>query len=120
MLQSLQLPRLLQLPWSPFSQRSKRWVNACIYLSSPSTTGHPHATHFSGNELDRTGAGTFAALLPIYRDLNEMGTGTVAPNALAAVAIEMGRPFLMASLVAAIALIVIFLHGAENSAEEIV
>ena len=59
-----------------------------------------------------TGAGTFAALLPIYRDLNEMATGTVAPNALAAIAIEMGRPFLMASLAAAIALIIIFLHGA--------
>jgi len=59
-----------------------------------------------------TGAGTFAALLPIYRDLDEMGTGTVAPNALVAIAIEMGRPFLLASLVAAITLIVIFLHGA--------
>lgn len=59
-----------------------------------------------------TGAGTFAAVLPIYQDLDEITSGTNAPNALSAIAIEMGRPFLLAISAAAAALIITFLHGA--------
>lgn len=40
-----------------------------------------------------TGAGTFEALLPIYRDVDG-NTELAAPTAAAAVAITMGRPFL--------------------------
>jgi hypothetical protein len=40
-----------------------------------------------------TGAGTFAALLPIYRDVDDVTAGA-APTAAASIAIEMGRPLL--------------------------
>jgi hypothetical protein len=38
-----------------------------------------------------TGAGTFAAILPIYRDMNDPPT-SIAPTAAAALSIELGRP----------------------------
>ena len=59
-----------------------------------------------------TGAGTFAAVLPIYRDIDEQTTGSVAPTAAAAIAAEMGRPFLWAILIAVIALALTLLRGA--------
>ena len=59
-----------------------------------------------------TGAGTFAAILPIYQDIDELATGSAAPTAAAAIAVEMGRPFLWAILLAAIALVVTLLRGA--------
>ena len=59
-----------------------------------------------------TGAGTFAAILPIYLGLDELSTGTIAPTAAAAIAVEMGRPLLGAILIAAIALVVTLLRGA--------
>ena len=46
-----------------------------------------------------TGAGTFAAALPIYRDVDELATGYIPPTAAAAIAVEMGRPFFWATLV---------------------
>ena len=45
-----------------------------------------------------TGAGTFAAVLPIYRNIDELATGDIAPTAAAAIAVEMGRPFFWAIL----------------------
>ena len=59
-----------------------------------------------------TGAGTFAAILPIYRDIDELSTGHVAPTAAVAIAIEMGRLFFWAILVAAIALTLTLMRGA--------
>ena len=59
-----------------------------------------------------TGAGTFAAVLPIYRDIDELATGYIAPTAAAAIAVEMGRPFFWAILMAAIALALTLLRGA--------
>ena len=59
-----------------------------------------------------TGAGTFAAILPIYRNIDELATGYIAPTAAAAIAVEMGRPFFWAILMAAIALAVTLLRGA--------
>jgi hypothetical protein len=59
-----------------------------------------------------SGAGTFAAVMPIYRDINELAVGDVAPTAAAQIAIEMGKPFLWAAIIGAIALIIILLHGA--------
>jgi hypothetical protein len=58
-----------------------------------------------------TGAGTFAAILPIYQGIDELAIGSVAPTAAAAIAVEMGRPFLWAILMAAIALVVTLLRG---------
>ena len=58
-----------------------------------------------------TGAGTFAAVLPIYRDIDG-GTGSIAPTAAATIVVEMGRPFFWAILAAAIALALTLLRGA--------
>ena len=59
-----------------------------------------------------TGAGTFAVILPIYRDLDELTAGTAAPTAAAAIAIEMGRLFLWASVAGGIALAIMLLRAA--------
>ncbi len=59
-----------------------------------------------------SGAGTFAAVLPIYQGIDELTTGQNAPTAAAAIAIEMGRPFFWATLLAATALVLILLRGA--------
>ena len=44
--------------------------------------------------LRGTGAGTFAAIAPIYRDVEDQTAVFTAPTAAAAVAIELGRPVL--------------------------
>jgi hypothetical protein len=59
-----------------------------------------------------TGAGTFASIVHIYRDISELTARSVAPTAAAAIAIETGLPFLIGSLVAAAALVVVLLRGA--------
>jgi hypothetical protein len=59
-----------------------------------------------------TGAGTFAAVLPIYQDIDELATGVLAPTTAAGIAVEMGRPFLWALLMAVIALVLSLLRGA--------
>jgi hypothetical protein len=59
-----------------------------------------------------TGAGTFAAVLPIYRDIDELASLHTAPTAAAAIAVELGRPILWAALIAAIVLVFTLLRGA--------
>jgi hypothetical protein len=59
-----------------------------------------------------TGAGTFAAVLPIYRNIDELATGSIPPSAVAAIAIEMGKPFLLAILMATVVLVVTLVRGA--------
>ena len=59
-----------------------------------------------------SGAGTFAAILPIYQGIDELAIGQVAPTAAAAIAIEMGWPIFWAILIAAIALVFLLLRGA--------
>jgi hypothetical protein len=59
-----------------------------------------------------TGAGTFAAILPIYKDIDELATGSNPPTAIAAIAVEMGRPFLLAMGLAIIWFVFALLHGA--------
>jgi len=44
--------------------------------------------------LRGTGAGTFAAIAPIYRDIEDQTAIFTAPTAAAAIAIELGRPML--------------------------
>jgi hypothetical protein len=53
-----------------------------------------------------SGAGSFEALLPIYRDSNEVDSFEI-PTAAATIAIEMGQPFLWAC-------VVVFLIGAST------
>ena len=59
-----------------------------------------------------TGAGTFAAVLPIYQNIGELTTTKVAPTAAAAIAVEMGRPIFWVILVVMVALVVILMRGA--------
>ena len=59
-----------------------------------------------------TGAGTFAAVLPIYQNIDELTTGEIAPTAAAAIAVEMGRPIFWVILAAVIALVLILMRGA--------
>jgi len=58
-----------------------------------------------------TGAGTFAAILPVYQEIDQLATGPFAPSAAAAIAVEMGRPYLWATLVVAIVFVVALLRG---------
>jgi hypothetical protein len=44
--------------------------------------------------LRGTGAGTFAAIAPVYRDIEDQTAIITAPTAAAAIAIELGRPML--------------------------
>ena len=58
-----------------------------------------------------TGAGTFAALLPIYRDVDDLTAGSAAPSTAAAIAVEMGRPFLWTAVAVASAAAMFLLRG---------
>jgi hypothetical protein len=58
-----------------------------------------------------TGAGTFAVVLPIYGNI-EVAAGNVAPTAAAAIAIEMGKPFLWVAVMAGIFLAITLSQGA--------
>jgi hypothetical protein len=66
-----------------------------------------------------TGAGTFAAVLPIYGEVEELAQQPIAPTAAAGIAVEMGPPFLWAMIVAAITLIVLFLRGAARRGRDL-
>ena len=59
-----------------------------------------------------TGAGTFAALLPIYRDVDDLAASSAAPSTAAAIAVEMGRPFLWTAVAVASAAAIFLLRGA--------
>jgi hypothetical protein len=59
-----------------------------------------------------TGAGTFVAVLPIYRGIDELTSGQIAPTTAAAIWIEMGRLFFWIILVGVIALVFALLRGA--------
>jgi hypothetical protein len=58
-----------------------------------------------------SGAGTFAALAPIYRDADDAGD-TVAPTAAAQAAVELGSPALVGLVVLAFGAMVFLLRGA--------
>jgi len=82
-------------------------------------TSHPRAPAvaltdriLAESSLLGNGAGTFSDVVPIYRDIDEQATGIFAPTATAAIAVEMGKPFLWISVLAAIALIIFLVRGA--------
>lgn len=64
-------------------------------------------TGWAGN-----GAGTFASILPIYRDVETAMSGSYAPTTAAAIVIELGWPALWAILGLIIILLTLFLNGA--------
>ncbi|MDI1346885.1 MAG: hypothetical protein PSV22_22745 [Pseudolabrys sp.] len=59
-----------------------------------------------------SGAGTFAALLPIYQDTSNSIIASVAPTTAAGYLIELGRPALWVAIAAALAAIGWLTHGA--------
>jgi hypothetical protein len=59
-----------------------------------------------------SGAGTFAALIPIYQETNNAVTASVAPTAAAGVLIELGRPAMWIAVAAALAAIAWLVRGA--------
>jgi hypothetical protein len=59
-----------------------------------------------------TGAGTFAAIVPIYRNVDELAAGSIPPTAAAGIAVEMGLPFFWAFLIGAVALTLTLVQGA--------
>jgi hypothetical protein len=59
-----------------------------------------------------SGAGTFAALLPIYRDAEDYIAGPSAPSAAAAIVVEFGRPALWLAMIVVTATIGALLRGA--------
>jgi hypothetical protein len=59
-----------------------------------------------------TGAGTFAALVPVYHAIDDPPGGSAASTAAATLAIELGRPLLWLFVLAIAASILIFLRAA--------
>jgi hypothetical protein len=57
------------------------------------------------------GAGSFAALVPIYRSGNDIVAGGVAPTMAANIAIELGWPALCASVLLMAVVCVVLLRG---------
>jgi hypothetical protein len=62
--------------------------------------------------LTGTGAGTFAAIAPVYREVDDLSAASAAPTAAAAIAIELGRPMLWLIAAAAGAAIFFLLRAA--------
>jgi hypothetical protein len=61
-----------------------------------------------------TGAGTFAAVAPIYRELDDPPPGSAAATAAATFAIELGLPMLCLTVVAAITFIILLLRASSQ------
>ncbi|MGH6676425.1 MAG: hypothetical protein ACRECE_09430, partial [Xanthobacteraceae bacterium] len=59
-----------------------------------------------------TGAGTFGALAPVYREIDDPPPGAAAATATAAFAIELGKPMLWLIMAAAAASILVLLRAA--------
>jgi hypothetical protein len=58
-----------------------------------------------------TGAGTFTALAPIYREVDDPPADFPAPTTAVAIAIEYGKPMLWLIVAATAALIILLLHA---------
>jgi hypothetical protein len=58
--------------------------------------------------VNGTGAGTFAAIAPVYRDFDDKAALTIPPTAMAAAVVELGRPMFLL-IVAAMAGAIYFL-----------
>jgi len=89
----------------------ERGINLVLAFASASS---PSLTALSERVLDDaplvgTGAGTFAALAPIYREMDDPEPGSAAATAAANVAIELGKPmfWLVAGTAAAMSFILL-------------
>lgn len=85
---------------------------ALVFAAAPSAS----LSAFSERVLEDaplvgTGAGTFAAVAPIYRELDDPPPGSVAATAAATFAIELGMPMLCLTAVATVAFIIVLLRA---------
>ena len=94
------------------SEPGLRTKGIALAFAAPSS---PALTSASQRLLDDTawtgtGAGTFAAIMPIYRDIDDPQAST-APTAIAALSIELGRPMLWLIVVVIVGAIVFLLRA---------
>jgi hypothetical protein len=81
---------------------ANRAVDLTLALSSQSHVSIATAERMlSDAKWSGSGAGTFEALLPMYRDIDD-ATVEAAPTAAASIAIEMGRPLLWSFVILAL------------------
>ena len=92
----------------PF-ERSKSLLSA--FATSP--TGASERV-LEDAPLPGTGAGTFAALAPIYRGIDDPPSPSFAPTAAATLAIELGQPMLWLIATAAIAAIIALMRASQR------
>lgn len=97
---------------------ANRTVDLTLALSSQPQASIATAERvLSDAKWTGTGAGTFAAVLPIYRDVAD-ATLDAAPTAAAAIVVEMGRPFLWLLVVLALIAALSLLKRALTSGRE--
>jgi hypothetical protein len=94
------------------SEPGLRTKGVVLAFAAPSS---PTLTSAAQRILDDTawtgaGAGTFAAIMPIYRDIDDQET-SIAPTAAAALSIELGRPMFWLIVAAIVSAIVILLRA---------
>ena len=98
---------LLATPLTP------RSMDVTLALASPAS---PLTSLTERMMVDRlwvgSGAGTFSALVPIYRDPTDANRGEPPPTAAAALSIELGRPMLWVALMGVLVIVVVLLRGA--------
>jgi hypothetical protein len=84
-----------------------------IALASPSQGATALAQRIvSDAPLPGTGAGTYAALVPIYRTPDEDEHQTLVPTAAAAISVELGRPMLWYTFIGLVVGALLLLQGA--------
>jgi hypothetical protein len=89
-------------------------MTALMLPLTPQVTAAPSVTEriLAASPWTGTGAGTFATLLPIYRDADEVITEHSPPNVATKVAVEAGRPAVWIVLFIAIAAAAALFRGA--------
>jgi hypothetical protein len=94
------------------AQPSQRGRSLLLSFAVSSPTSPPSVSErmLKDAPLVGTGAGTFAAVAPIYREMDDPPAGSVAATAAASLGIELGRPMLWLIVAATVALIVVLLN----------
>jgi hypothetical protein len=86
--------------------------SALLAFASSSSPGGVSERMLKDAPVVGTGAGTFAALVPIYRAIDDPPGSSVASTTVATFAIELGRPMLWLFVMATVASVLFFLRAA--------
>jgi hypothetical protein len=93
-------------------QPTKRGTSVALAFASESSSAPPLSQRMlDDSPLVGTGAGTFGALAPIYREMGDPQSDAVASTAAGTLAIELGSPMLWLITAAAVAGIVVLLRA---------